>query len=124
MCACISRVSQPSFIVKLPKAAVSPSLVVEADPTALAEPIQLSRLPVSSTFSIFNNPDVILSDPNDTEESLAKESVTVVMDFDYNLCRIYKNGGTSIDNEGLKQCIFNAKQRTNQVKLLINEALV
>lgn len=98
-------------------------MVVEADPTELAEPIQLSRFPVSSTFSIFNNPDVILSDPNDTEESLSKESVTVVMDFDHNICRIYKNGGTTIDNDGLKECIINAKQRTNQVKSLVNEAL-
>lgn len=45
------------------------------------------------------------------------------MDFDHNICRIYKNGGTTIDNDGLKECIINAKQRTNQVKSLVNEAL-
>ncbi|KAI8091327.1 exosome complex component RRP43-like protein [Gilbertella persicaria] len=105
--------------LKLPKATVSPSMVVEADPTQLAEPIQLSRHLVASTFSVFNNPDVILSDANDTEESLARETVTIVMDLDYNLCRVYKNGGMTVTAEGLKQCIDNAKQRTNQVKLLI-----
>jgi len=109
--------------VKLPKAQVSPSMVVEADPTEFTS-ISLSRFPVSSTFCIFNNPDVILSDPNDTEESLANETVTIVMDLDYQLCKIYKNGGTTISTEGLKQCIDNAKQRTNQVRSLVDEAIL
>lgn len=99
-------------------------MVVEVDSAKIAEPIQLSRLPVSSTFCIFNNPDVILSDPNDTEETLAKETVTVVTDLDHNLVRIYKNGGTTIDANGLKQCINNAKQRTNEINSLMNEALL
>lgn len=113
-----------NYIVKLPKAEVSPSMVVEVDSAEIAEPIQLSRLPVSSTFCIFNNPDVILSDPNDTEETLAKETVTIVTDLDHNLVRIYKNGGTTIDANGLKQCINNAKQRTNEINSLMNEALL
>ncbi|KAG2229591.1 hypothetical protein INT48_001902 [Thamnidium elegans] len=110
--------------LKLPKAEVSSSMVVEVDSTEITEPIQLSRLPVSSTFCIFNNPDVILSDPNDTEETLAKETVTIVTDLDHNLVRIYKNGGTTIDANGLKQCIHNAKQRTNEINSLMNEALL
>ncbi|KAK4520563.1 uncharacterized protein ATC70_006440 [Mucor velutinosus] len=109
--------------LKLPKAHVSPSLVVEADPTEFTS-ISLSRFPVSSTFCIFNNPDITLSDPNDTEESLAKETVTIVMDLDLQLCKIYKNGGTTITAEGLKQCIDNAKQRTNQVRSLVDEAIL
>lgn len=111
-------------IVKLPKAEVSPSMVVEVEATTYTEAIQLSRFPVSSTFCIFNNPQVILSDPNDTEESLAKEVVTIITDLDHNLVRIYKNGGTTIDVNGLKQCIENAKNRTNEIKLLIDEALL
>lgn len=99
-------------------------MVVEVDSTEITEPIQLSRLPVSSTFCIFNNPDVILSDPNDTEESLAKETITVITDLDHNLVRIYKNGGTTIDTDGLKQCIHNAKKRTNEMNSLMNEALL
>lgn len=98
-------------------------MVVEADPNEFTS-ISLSRFPVSSTFCIFTNPDVILSDPNDTEESLAKEVVTIVMDLDYQLCKIYKNGGITITAEGLKQCIDNAKQRTNQVRLLVDEAIL
>ncbi|KAI9481036.1 MAG: exosome complex component RRP43-like protein [Benjaminiella poitrasii] len=105
--------------LKLPKAEVSQSMIVEADSSHFTEPIQLSRFPVSSTFCVFNQPDVILSDPNDAEESLTKETVTIVMDLDYELCRVYKNGGTTIDDEGLKQCIENAKKRTNEIKALI-----
>ncbi|KAI8647905.1 exosome complex component RRP43-like protein [Parasitella parasitica] len=109
--------------LKLPKAQVSPSMVVEADSNEFTS-IALLRFPVSSTFCIFNNPDVILSDPNDTEESLAKETVTIVMDLDHQLCKIYKNGGITITTEGLKQCIDNAKQRTNQIGSLVDEAVL
>lgn len=109
--------------LKLPKAEISPAMIVEADPTQFVDTIQLSRFPVSSTFCVFNNPNVILSDPNDTEESLTKETVTIITDLDHNLVRIYKNGGTSLDSDGLKICIENAKKRTNEIKLLINEAL-
>jgi exosome complex component RRP43 len=98
-------------------------LIVEADMTQFTETIQLSRLPVSSTFSIFNNPNVILSDPNDTEESLTKEIITIITDLNHNILRIYKNGGTTLDTTQLKQCIESAKKRTNEIKLLIDEAL-
>jgi exosome complex component RRP43 len=112
-----------SLIVKLPKAEISPSMVVEVV-EGQQQSIELSRFPVSSTFCIFNNPDVILSDPNDTEESLTKETVTIITDLDMNLLKVYKNGGTTIDANGLEQCIENAKKRTNEIKLLIYEALV
>ncbi|KAI8341613.1 exosome complex component RRP43-like protein [Choanephora cucurbitarum] len=104
--------------LKLPKATVSSSLVVEADPIELMDTIQFT-FPVASTFSVFNNPDVILSDANDTEESLARETVTVVMDLEYNLCKIYKNGGTTVNAEGLKQCIQYARERTDQIRQLL-----
>ncbi|KAI7905302.1 exosome component 8-like protein [Cokeromyces recurvatus] len=109
--------------LKLPKSEVTESMIVESDPKEFLPPIQLSRFPVSSTFCVFNQPDVILSDPNDTEESLTKETMTLVMDFDYQLCRVYKNGGSTIDKEGLKQCIENAKQRTKEVKAMIDQIL-
>lgn len=99
-------------------------MIVEADMTQFTEAIQLSRFPVSSTFCIFNNnPDVILSDPNDTEESLTKEIITIITDLNHNILRIYKNGGTTLDTTQLKQCIESAKKRTNEIKLLIDEAL-
>ncbi|KAI8971424.1 ribosomal protein S5 domain 2-type protein, partial [Mycotypha africana] len=96
--------------LKLPKAEVSPSMVVEVDPTQYTEPIPLVRFPIASSFSIFNNPNVVLADPNDTEESLTREQVTIIMDTEYNLCKIYKNGGNTVNAEGLKRCIDIAKQ--------------
>ncbi|KAI8372498.1 ribosomal protein S5 domain 2-like protein [Blakeslea trispora] len=109
--------------LRLPKAELSPSLVVEADPAQLLETIELTRFPVASTFSVFNNPDVVLSDANDTEESLSREIVTVIMDLDHNLYKIYKNGGTTVSVKTLKECIQYARQRTDQIKLLVQEAL-
>lgn len=98
-------------------------MVVEVDLTQQQKVIELSRFPVSSTFCIFNNPDVILSDPNDTEESLTKETITIITDTDGQLLKVYKNGGTTLDTNALRECIGYANKRTNEMKLLINEAL-
>ncbi|KAG1052157.1 hypothetical protein G6F43_005686 [Rhizopus delemar] len=105
--------------LKLPKAEVTPAMIVEAEPNEFSEPIQLTRFPVSSTFCLFNNPDVILADPNDTEEILTKESITIIMDFDYNICRIYKTGGNTLSKEQLNHCMERAKERVNEIKQLV-----
>ncbi|KAI8976046.1 exosome complex component RRP43-like protein [Pilobolus umbonatus] len=97
---------------------VSPSMVVEADSTLFTD-IPLSRFPVSTTFCVFNHPDIIVSDPNETEESLAEETVTIIMDTDYHLCKIYKNGGIVVGMDEIQACIKSAKERTNEIKSLI-----
>ncbi|KAI9258268.1 ribosomal protein S5 domain 2-type protein [Sporodiniella umbellata] len=102
--------------LKLPQAAISPAMVVEADPEQFCEPISLSRFPVSATFCIFNNPDVILADPNDTEEILSKESITIILDLDFNLCRIYKTGGNTVSMDQINYCIEKTKNRVNEIK--------
>ncbi|KAL4216054.1 hypothetical protein CU097_007492 [Rhizopus azygosporus] len=106
--------------LKLPKAEVTPSMIVEADPNEFNDPIELSRFPVPSTFCVFNNPDVILADPNDTEEILTKETITIIMDLDYNICRIYKTGGNTVSIEQLKYCIKKSKERVDEIKQLIS----
>ncbi|KAI8369224.1 exosome component 8, isoform CRA_f [Radiomyces spectabilis] len=107
----------------LPKAEVSPAMVVEADPSQPTRPIQLERFPVSSTFCIFNQPNVLLCDPNDTEEILAKETMVVVVDTDGNICRVHKNGGTSMSTDMLRTCFERARERMEEVKKLIDEAI-
>lgn len=106
------------IIVKLPKAEVSESMVVEADELEM-NTIELNRFPVSSTFTLFNQ--CILSDPNDTEESLSKEVVTIVIDLyhENEILKLYKNGGTTLSADELRTCIQNAKTRTNEIKAFI-----
>jgi exosome complex component RRP43 len=72
---------------------------------------------------VFNNPDVILSDPNDSEEQLANETVTVVMDTEGNLCKVYKNGGSSIGADAMRILFKRAKQRISELNSLINQVL-
>ncbi|KAI9028955.1 exosome complex component RRP43-like protein [Phycomyces nitens] len=109
--------------LSLPKASVSPLMAVEADPTETIQPFILTNFPVASTFCIFNQPNVLIADPNDTEESLAKETVTVVMDTNGQVCRVYKNGGTTIGSDVLRACFRHSKKRTQQIKQLIEDAL-
>ncbi|KAF7732331.1 Exosome complex component RRP43 [Apophysomyces ossiformis] len=109
--------------VTLPKTELSPSMIVEADASEQTRPIELTRFPVASTFCLFSQPDALLSDPNDTEEILAKETMTVIMDSEGALCRVYKTGGTAMQVDTLRTCFERAKQRTEQVAILIDQAI-
>ncbi|KAI7861842.1 ribosomal protein S5 domain 2-type protein [Spinellus fusiger] len=107
----------------LPKAQVSPTMTVEADPSEKICPFELTHFPVASTFCVFNQPTVLLSDPDDTEETLAKETVTIVMNTQGEIHRVYKNGGTQVGTDILRACFAQSRRRTEQVKQLIEEAI-
>lgn len=106
------------IIVSIPEAQVSPTMMVEAT-ASNKKPITISRLPIASTFCIFHQPHALLSDPNDTEETLSKETMTIVMDTTGHVYRVYKNGGNSIGPEVLKTCFERAEQRTQEMTELI-----
>ncbi|KAG0169514.1 Exosome complex component RRP43 [Apophysomyces sp. BC1034] len=119
---CEPKVEKPDEVT-LPKAELSSAMTVEADASEQSQPIQLNRFPVSSTFCLFNHPSGLLSDPNDTEENLAKETMTVVMDSEGSLCRVYKNGGVAMQADMLRTCFGRAKKRTEEVRVLIEQAI-
>lgn len=103
----------------MPKTEFSPdTMTVEATNDEMIQPFDLTRFPVSSTFCIFP-PNALLSDPNDTEESLAKETVTIIMDTDGDVLHVYKNGGNSIDMNMMKNCFERSRKRIDEVKSLI-----
>ncbi|KAL1934128.1 hypothetical protein VTP01DRAFT_6310 [Rhizomucor pusillus] len=104
--------------LSIPEAQVSPTMMVEAT-ASNKKPITISRLPIASTFCIFHQPHALLSDPNDTEETLSKETMTIVMDTTGHVYRVYKNGGNSIGPEVLKTCFERAEQRTQEMTELI-----
>ncbi|KAJ8659502.1 hypothetical protein O0I10_004867 [Lichtheimia ornata] len=104
----------------LPKASVSESMVVEADASDRV-PIKLARVPVASTFCVFQQPHAVLSDPNEAEESLSRETVTVVLDTTGQLCMVHKNGGNSVAMDTFKACFDRASERTSQIAVLLLE---
>lgn len=109
-------------IVSLPKAEVSESMVVEADVSNKTQVFQMTRIPIASTFCVFQEPHALLSDPNEAEESLTKETITVVMDTNGQVCHVYKNGGNSIDSSVLRTCFERGLERTKEMAELIQQA--
>ncbi|KAI9257162.1 ribosomal protein S5 domain 2-type protein [Phascolomyces articulosus] len=108
--------------LKLPKAEVSESMMVEADVSNPTQVFEMKRIPIASTFCVFQDPHALLSDPNEAEETLGKEMVTVVMDTQGQVCHVYKNGGHSIDTQVLKTCFERGMERTKEMATLIQEA--
>jgi exosome complex component RRP43 len=81
-------------------------------------------LPVSSTFSVFSNPKVILSDPNDSEESLSKETVSIILDTEGIILYVHKSGGSVCDPDLMKDCFTRARTRASVLKDLIEDVIV
>ncbi|KAI9498594.1 ribosomal protein S5 domain 2-type protein [Zychaea mexicana] len=106
----------------LPKAQVSESMVVEADASNKSPVFQMTRVPIASTFCVFQEPMAVLSDPNEAEEALTKETVTVVMDSSGQVCHVSKNGGNSIESSALRTCFERAVERTKEMATLIEQA--
>jgi exosome complex component RRP43 len=110
--------------VSLPKATVLPSSIVQADSSKKTRPLKLHRLPVSSTFCVFSNPKVTLSDPNDSEESLSKETVSIILDTEGTILYVHKSGGSVCDPEMMKDCFTKARARASMLKELIEGVIV
>ncbi|KAI9468689.1 ribosomal protein S5 domain 2-type protein, partial [Zychaea mexicana] len=106
----------------LPKAQVSESMVVEADASNKSPVFQMTRVPIASTFCVFQEPMAVLSDPNEAEEALTKETVTVVMDSSGQVCHVSKNGGNSIESSALRTCFERGVERTKEMATLIEQA--
>ncbi|ORX44743.1 exosc8 protein [Hesseltinella vesiculosa] len=103
--------------LRLPKAEVNEGVVV-ADKDDTFQPFEMTRFPIAATYCVFA-PDAILSDPNDAEEQLTKETLTVVMDSDGDLLHVHKNGGAVMDMEKMRLCLHRTRERLAQLKPLI-----
>ncbi|CAO3677283.1 unnamed protein product [Umbelopsis ramanniana] len=110
--------------LSLPKATVLPTSIVQANSSEKTRPLQLHRLPVSSTFCVFSNPKVTLSDPNDSEESLSKEIVSIILDTEGTILYVHKSGGSVCDPEMMKDCFTKARARASMLKELIERVIV
>lgn len=90
------------------------TMAVEADANEQVNPFDLSRFPVSATYGYFSS--ALLSDPNDTEEGLAKDRITVIMDTDGDLLHVYKDGASSLDVDVMRTCFDRTRDRLEQIK--------
>ncbi|XP_060598391.1 exosome complex component RRP43-like [Ruditapes philippinarum] len=85
-------------------------------------PLSIQCLPVSSTFTIFDE-NILLVDPTIEEEALSTGEVTVVTTNDDQLCIIRKPGGSALSPQQLDLCIERAFLRSKQVVRLIHETM-
>ncbi|KAI8089210.1 Opa-interacting protein OIP2 [Halteromyces radiatus] len=104
--------------VTLPKTEIATdTMTAEADSNEKVHPFDMiQRYPVSASYCLFPSSDALLSDPNDTEEGLSKDRVTVVMDTDGDLLHVYKNGATSLDVDTMKICFDRTRKRMEQIR--------
>lgn len=105
--------------VTLPQASLNPGGVVEAK-LPRVRPFELLRMPIASTFCLFNNH--VLADPNHAEESLGKETISIVVDTEGHVCRVYKNGGVTVSRSVLEICFDRAVTRTQTMAELIAQS--
>ncbi|CAM0142709.1 hypothetical protein VKS41_002730 [Umbelopsis sp. WA50703] len=105
--------------LSLPTATVLPSSIVQANSSMMIKPLNMRRIPISSTFCIFANPKVTLSDPTDSEENLSKETVSIILDTDGKILYVHKSGGAMCDVEMMKNCFSRANERAAELRELI-----
>ncbi|KAL1924563.1 uncharacterized protein VTP21DRAFT_4217 [Calcarisporiella thermophila] len=102
--------------LRLPSASYNDGLVKATEDRPIQ--IQLQRIPLSSTFALFEG-QYLLSDPNEAEESITEEMITVVVDERGQLCHVRKTGGLSTTPEILRQCIEAARSRYSEVEKIL-----
>ncbi|KAK6397196.1 hypothetical protein LTR65_007696 [Meristemomyces frigidus] len=98
--------------------------------TAEAHRMQLSGLPIASTFAVFSTASPlkrleeadswVLADPDSFEEELCKENLTVVMGTKHagndGLLRLEKTGGSVIGKVAMQRCVRMAEDRWREWK--------
>jgi exosome complex component RRP43 len=120
----------------LPKAWWDPDreMIVCSPRLAEASRLRLSCLPISSTFAVFSTASPlklrsdarkwILSDPDNFEEEVTTEflTVTVVLNADQSLrvVRVEKSGGSALGKDAITSCIRSAEERCTALTAMLN----
>ncbi|KAG9285349.1 hypothetical protein G9A89_010824 [Geosiphon pyriformis] len=85
--------------VRLPQVEYQDGIVMATETRPIK--LKLSRLPFSTTFAFFDGL-YLLADPNETEESIIEDVITIACDETGQLCNIWKTGGSSCSQEQIK----------------------
>lgn len=91
--------------------------------------LQLGQLAFTASFAVISGvgddgKSVILSDPDEFEESVCEESVMVCIKEGGKIARIEKGGGLACGMEGLGECVHRARNRFDVWERLVKSALV
>ncbi|EFA80660.1 hypothetical protein PPL_06243 [Heterostelium album PN500] len=107
--------------VKLPKGVVSDdgSEVYKEEDTMRTLIINSYLIPLS--FAVID--EYVLSDPSLEEEKLSNGSISIVYNEKRELCLQLYSGITPLDEKTLQQCLDQTKQRTQEIKDLIDQSI-
>ena len=71
------------------------------------------------TFTFFRE---ILADPDETEEVILEERITIICDEEGQLCSVLKSGGSSSTRETFSTCLELARNRYSVLSTIFKEA--
>lgn len=90
--------------------------------------LQLGPLVFTASFAVVSDGEdgksVILSDPDEFEESICEESVMICIKEGGRIARIEKGGGLACGMEGLGECVCRATERFGVWEKLVRNAIV
>lgn len=89
--------------------------------------LQLGPLAFTASFAIVSGEDgksIVLSDPDEFEESVCEESVMVCIKEGGKIARIEKGGGLTCGMEGIGECVHRARDRFDVWEKLVRDAIV
>ena len=100
-----------------PDATVTPGSVIALHSMDERQPIalHLHRLPLCTTFALFDGGQLWVVDPTLEEEAVSEGCVSVAIDDFHDVCGVYKMGGAPVAVERLMQLIAMADARTQEV---------
>ncbi|EXX66291.1 Rrp45p [Rhizophagus irregularis DAOM 197198w] len=116
--ACVIALMSALMNVRLPEAVYEDGIVKATEEKTII--LGLIRITYSASFAMFDGQHLLV-DPNEMEESITKDGITVVVDETGKLCNIWKTG-SSCSSEQLKTCISKARDRYADITSIIEIA--
>lgn len=118
--ACLMAVVAALSVTKLPVVSID-EITKVISVCDEKKPLTLGNMPVSSTFSIFDD-GILLADASREEEDLCAEgSINVVTTYE-SVVLVHKPGGMALHSDQVQTCVDRAFQRTKGTQKLIEDA--
>jgi exosome complex component RRP45 len=89
------------------------------------EPIALTihHLPISVSFGIFSDGDLVAVDPNLQEESVMEGTLSIAVNAHKEVCAFRKAGGAPMETTAIFKCASSAYLRATEVTMQLEKAL-
>jgi len=86
-------------------------------------PLALHHTPITNTFAVFEEANVIVHDPSLMEDLTCDATITVAMNTAKEVCALQKSGGYAVTKAQLNECLNVAFKRTVDVSARLEEVL-